>query len=174
MGYFIGSLFRRDPSVAPAATSGAAMTAEITDRTSSRDAAEVGRIFMNVSRTQPLPPDDIRCVGQIVAQRTGLSQQDPEKRVSETYARAQAKVRDAEIAARDAADKARKASADTALWLFVSLLILAKDSPLRHPSCSMRWPRAKPGQRLASSASISAGARGTARLRCSLPPSVTR
>ena len=86
MGYFIGSLFRRDPSVAPAATSGAAMTAEITDRTSSRDAAEVGRIFMSVSRTQPLPPGDIFYVGKIVAQRTGLSQQDAEKRVVETYA----------------------------------------------------------------------------------------
>jgi len=36
---------------------------------------------------------------------------------------AQAKVRNAELATRDAADKARKASAYSALWLFVSLLI---------------------------------------------------
>jgi hypothetical protein len=32
-------------------------------------------------------------------------------------------VRSAEVAAREAADKARKASAFSALWLFVSLLI---------------------------------------------------
>lgn len=60
---------------------------------------------------------------QIVAQRTGLSQQDAEKRVSDVYAKAQAKVRDAEVAARDATDKARKTSAYSALWLFVSPLI---------------------------------------------------
>lgn len=43
--------------------------------------------------------------------------------MSNTYARVQAKIRDMETAARDAADKARKASAYAALWLFVSLLI---------------------------------------------------
>ena len=46
------------------------------------------------------------------------TQQDAEKRVTDTYARAQAsKLREAETAARDAADKARKASAYAALWL---------------------------------------------------------
>ena len=62
-------------------------------------------------------------MGQIVAQRTGLSQQDAERRVNEVYARAQMTLRSAEVAARDAADKAHKASAYGALWLFVSLLI---------------------------------------------------
>ena len=41
----------------------------------------------------------------------------------DVYAKAQAKASDTEMAARDAADKARKASAYSALWLFVSLLI---------------------------------------------------
>jgi len=123
MGYFVDTLFRRDPAVASTAASGAAETGEAIDRSSSRDVAEVSRIFMNVSRSEPLPPEDIRYVGQIVAQRTGLSQQDAEKRVNDVYARAQTKLRDAELAARDAADKARKASAYGALWLFVSLLI---------------------------------------------------
>jgi len=123
MGYFVDSLFRRDPAVAGAAPSAAAAAGDAVDRSSSSDAAEVSRIFMNVSRTEPLPPEDIRYVGQIVAQRTGLSQQDAEKRVNDVYARAQTKLRVAEVAARDAADKARKASAYGALWLFVSLLI---------------------------------------------------
>ena len=123
MGYFVDSLFRRDPGAAPATTPGGATGSEAAERSSSRDAAEVSRIFMNVSRTEPLPPEDIRYVGQIVAQRTGLNQQDAEKRVNEVYARAQTKLRNAEAAVRDAADKARKASAYAALWLFVSLLI---------------------------------------------------
>jgi hypothetical protein len=124
MAYFIDSLFRRD--AAAAAASGAAASAtgtEASERASSKDTAEVGRIFMNVSRTEPLPAEDVRYVGQIVAQRTGLPQQDAEKRVTDVYAKAQAKLRDAEVAARDAADKARKASAYSALWLFVSLLV---------------------------------------------------
>ena len=123
MGYFVDSLFRRDPAIAGAAATGASGDGDAVERSSTRDATEVSRIFMNVSRAEPLPPEDIRYVGQVVAQRTGLSQQEAEKRVNDVYARAQAKLRDAQVAARDAADKARKASAYGALWLFVSLLI---------------------------------------------------
>lgn len=123
MGYFIDSLFRRDAAAPAAGTSGSAIGWDAMERASSKDAAEVSRIFMNVSRSEPLPTEDIRYVGQIVAQRTGLSQQEAEKRVTDVYAKAQAKVLDTEVAARDAADKARKASAYSALWLFVSLLV---------------------------------------------------
>jgi hypothetical protein len=124
MGYFIDSLFRRDASTAPiTGTAGSSTGMDTIERASGKDSAEVSRIFMNVSRSEPLPPEDIRYVGQIVAQRTGLSQQDAEKRVTDVYVKAQAKVRDAEVAAREAAEKARKASAYSALWLFVSLLI---------------------------------------------------
>jgi hypothetical protein len=105
MGYFVDSLFRKNMNAAAASPS------------------EVARIFMNTIRTGTLPPEDVRYVGQVVAQRTGLTQQDAEKRVTDTYARMQAKLRDAETATKDAADKARKASAYTALWLFISLLI---------------------------------------------------
>lgn len=125
MAYFVDSLFRRESSaeaVGSASASGAAMPAEASERTVSRDAAEVGRIFMNVSRSEPLPPADLRYVGQLVAQRTGVSQQEAEKRVSDVYARAQARLHDAEVAAKEAADKARQASAYAALWMFVSLL----------------------------------------------------
>ena len=122
MAYFVDSLFRRSAVAPQDATSASAATADAGDRASNKDTAEVSRIFMNVGRSEPLPSDDIRHVGQLVAQRTGLSQQNAEQRVSDVYARAQAKMRSAEVAARDAADKARKASAYSALWLFVSLL----------------------------------------------------
>ena len=122
LAYFIDALFRRDASaVAPDATR-AATAAEVSERTMVKDAAEVSRIFTNVSRAAPLPPEDIRYVGQLVARRTGLSQHDAEKRVTDIYARAQATLNEAEAAARDATDTARKASAYAALWIFVSLL----------------------------------------------------
>jgi hypothetical protein len=111
LAYFVDVLFRRD---AAARIPGTAVTAAET--------AEIGRIFINAHLAEPLPPEDLRHVGQIVAQRTGLGQADAEKRVAATYERAQAKVREAEVAALDAANKARKASAYAALWLFVSLL----------------------------------------------------
>ena len=78
---------------------------------------------MNTVRTDALPSEDVQYVGQLVAQRTGLTQQAAEKRVSDTYARVQAKLRDAETAASVVAEKARKASSYAALWLFISLLI---------------------------------------------------
>ena len=108
LGYYVESLFRKDMATA------AAPAAPL---------SEVARIFMNTAGTGALPAEDIRYVGQLVAQRTGLSQQEAEKRVTETYARVRTKLTDAELAAKEAADKARKASAYAALWLFVSLLI---------------------------------------------------
>ena len=84
---------------------------------------EVTRIILQSGTSAALPADDLKYLGQLVAQRTGLSQQDAEKRVTDTVARMQAKVRDAEAQAKEAADKARKATAYSTLWLFVSLLI---------------------------------------------------
>jgi hypothetical protein len=78
---------------------------------------------MNAIRSGSLPAEDMRYVGQVVAYRTGLTQQNAEKRVIDTYARVQTKLHDAETAAKEAADKGRKASAYAALWLFISLLI---------------------------------------------------
>lgn len=125
MGYFVDALFRPDAAAnaLPAGTGGSAVALETHQRASGMDTAEVGRIFMNVGRSEALPAEDLRYVGQLVAQRTGLPQPAAEQRVAEVYAKAQAQLREAEVAARDAADKARKASAYSALWLFVSLLV---------------------------------------------------
>jgi hypothetical protein len=122
MSYYVDSLFRKDMNAAASAGS-AAMAGVAAEQATAASASEVARIFINTIWTGTLPAEDVRYVGQVVAQRTGLTQQDAEKRVSDTYARAQTKLRDAETAAKDAADKARKASAYAALWLFISLLI---------------------------------------------------
>jgi hypothetical protein len=124
-GYFVDSLFRRDASAAAAS----APTPTATDPASSdagtraASTAEAGRILTSALASGSLPPEDASYLGQVVAQRTGLSQADAQKRVTDTFARAQAKLKTAEASARDAADKARKASSYAALWLFVSLLI---------------------------------------------------
>ena len=121
MGYFIDSLFRKD--VVSSAVLASPPTDGGTAAATASSAAEIGRIFMTAMGSGSLPPDDLRYIAQAVSQRTGLSQADAEKRVSATLERAQGVVRDAEVAAKNAADKARKASAYAALWLFISLLI---------------------------------------------------
>ena len=122
MAYFVDSLFRRNGNAEAARSTGSQVSAEASERTMANKASEIGRIFMNSSRSEPLPPADLRYVAQLVAQRTGLSQQDAEKRVTDVYTRAQASLNNAEVAAKNAADKVRKASAYAALWMFVSLL----------------------------------------------------
>ena len=118
IGYFIDSLFRNDGN--PVADSSGSSTTKqgVLDST-----PEVSRIFTNSLRSATLPPDDVRYVGRVVASRTGLGQQDAEKRVRDIFTRVQGTLRDAELAARQATDKARKASAYAALWMFISLLI---------------------------------------------------
>jgi hypothetical protein len=106
MGYLLDSLFRgpkgpKGPSSAEQAS------------------AEVTRIFANAAGTGKLPEQDARYAAQVVAQRSGVSQQEAEKRVNETFNQIQTKKKEA----REAADTARKASAAAALFLFISLLI---------------------------------------------------
>lgn len=126
MKYYTDSLFRRDINVLPSTpTLGESdVMATVTREPSPAEAeAEITRIYVNSLRTGPLPPEDVRYAGQIVAQRTGLSQPEAETRVVDTYGRIQAKLRETEAAAKDAVDSARKASIYTSLWFFISLLI---------------------------------------------------
>ena len=122
--YFMDSLFRTAPTAIPSAAvpgnNGEAGGAS--QPGSTQQPSEVTRIFMNTLRTGPLPPEDLRYAAQLVAQRTGLSQPEAETRVNDIYSRMQARFNAAQTAAREAADKARKASTYAALWLFVSLL----------------------------------------------------
>jgi hypothetical protein len=84
----------------------------------------------NAFRAGQLAPDDMSYAGRLVAQRTGLSQQDAEKRVTDLYNATLAKVRAAETEARSAADQVRKSTANALLWIFVSLLLGAFSASL--------------------------------------------
>lgn len=126
MGYFIDTLFRKDYSAETSSlevVADAAASAAIAEPSHTASPSEVTRIFVKSLSTGTLPADDVRYLGQVIAKRTGISQQDAERRVSDTFARVRTELSDAEASAKEAADKARKASAYTALWLFISLLI---------------------------------------------------
>ncbi len=120
--YFIDTLFRRDANPGASDSAEAMAPVERSERYLKRDLGQVTRIFTHVDRNDALPPEDLRYVGQLVAQHTGLPQQEAEQRVTTTYAQLQAKVQEAELTAKQVADDARKASAYAALWLFVALL----------------------------------------------------
>lgn len=125
--YFVDSMFRRDSGAAaigatPSSTPAGAQTSLAPVAPNAASTTEVARIFARSIRTNAMAPDDLRYVGQLVAERTGLPQAEADKRVSTAFTRAQAALRDAELALKEAADKTRKASAYAALWLFISLL----------------------------------------------------
>lgn len=96
-GYFVDLLFRSDH---PAAGDPAAAQ------------AEVARILAVDAASAEMPAADRTYVAQVVAARTGLSQADAEKRLSDVIDRAKA-----------AADAARKTGVYVALWAFISLLV---------------------------------------------------
>ena len=113
MAYFVDSLFRADAE---------ARRGDETPEQSAAALGEVTRIFANAIRTGSLPDQDVRYVGQVVAERTNLTQQEAEQRVRQVFTTLQTALNDAETAAREAADAAREASSYAALWLFISLL----------------------------------------------------
>ena len=104
-GYFLDTLFRKDQPDANA---------------SSQDArVEAGRILARSVANGSLDPNDRAYLAKLVAARTGISQQDAEKRIDDTMRQMQ----DAENKAKAAADTARKASAKASFYLFFSMLI---------------------------------------------------
>lgn len=144
LDYFVDTLFRRvgegaaTAALAPAsspdggtfAPNGAAVVSSGSEaavaapvRQEAPPTAEAVRIFANAASANALPVEDARYLGQLVAQRTGLGQQEAERRVTEAFARLQAKAMAAREQAKEATDKARSASAKAALWGFISLLI---------------------------------------------------
>jgi hypothetical protein len=85
--------------------------------------AEMQRILARAVSSGDLPAADKTYVASVVASRTGLSQADAEKRVTDVFA--QAKAAEAQVAdkAKAAADAARKTGAAVALWAFIALLV---------------------------------------------------
>jgi hypothetical protein len=101
--YFTDMLLR------PANTASAAAPA--TDPEGAR--REAGIIVTRaVTQKEDLPATDRAYLAQLVAARTGLSQADADKRISDVITQAKA-----------AADRARKAAAALSMWLTISMLV---------------------------------------------------
>jgi hypothetical protein len=96
--YFIDMLFRSDH---PA-----------NDSANSNDWSEAAVIFAESLKNGDLASDDKNYVDQLVSTRTGLSQTDADKRVSDSFKKA-----------KGAAESTRKTLAHTLLWAFLALLI---------------------------------------------------
>jgi hypothetical protein len=114
--YFVDLLFRPAPSTATAGGQRASDTVGIAPAgaqtgLSSEARAEVGRILARSVTQARLDDSDRTYVAQVVASRTGLSQEEAQRRVSEVEAKA-----------RDAADKTAKAAAYFSFWTFMTLL----------------------------------------------------
>jgi hypothetical protein len=123
MNYFVGRLFRKNTETQSAAGVNEVENLSSDAFTAANRNNEVATIFANSIGRGALPEADIAYVGQLISNRTGLSQLDAQKRVTETYGTLQTNLRKAELTAKEVADKARKASAYATLWLFISLLM---------------------------------------------------
>jgi hypothetical protein len=96
--YFVDSLIRSKPASS--------------DRDEAPLRVETEIIFANALRQGNLPARDRAYLAQVVTAKTGVSEPEAEKRVSDTFLEAQ-----------ETADAARKALAHLSLWLFAALLI---------------------------------------------------
>jgi dihydroxyacetone kinase DhaKLM complex PTS-EIIA-like component DhaM len=104
MSYFTDTLFRSDQPNSD--------NAQNTQR-------EASRILVTGLKNGGLSPDDRTYLAKLVAARTGLSQEDAEKRVDTVVDMA----KDAEMKARMAADAARKAAAYLAFFVALSMMV---------------------------------------------------
>lgn len=113
--YFMSSLLRK--------SSNATIVADGNINLSNDIKSEIAIIFMNAIRNGDMPASDVAYASQFVSEHTGLSELEAKKRVDNTFSKLQTKLLSAEQLAKKAANTASKASAYTALWLFISLLI---------------------------------------------------
>lgn len=107
--YFADMLLRSD-TAAPEADNGAL-------------SREVAKIFVTDLATGSLAADDRQYLSRVVSKRTGLAPTEADRRVDDVYMRLSKATAQAKAELKQAADKARKAAAYSALWMFVALLI---------------------------------------------------
>lgn len=108
--YYVDMLFRTDRPPEPGTNMDAVRR-------------ETAGVLANALLQGELSQGDRSYLTQLVAARTGLAPADAEQRVTKTTTAAKLAADAASAKAREAADAARKVSAYTALWIFVSLLL---------------------------------------------------
>lgn len=116
IAYFVDRLFRDDRAAGPAAASSAESRADVR--------AEVGRILAN--GWEEMPDVDKNYVAGLIADSTGISLSEAERRISEV----QARMKEMQMQVRQAADTARRAVVHLTLWMSLGLLIGAFSASL--------------------------------------------
>jgi hypothetical protein len=95
-------------------------TSQSSNGTTTTDArAEAARILTNGVTSGDVPTTDRAYLAELVAARTGISSEDAQRRVDAAIAQAKA----ADVKARQAADAARKAAAETSIFTALSMLV---------------------------------------------------
>jgi hypothetical protein len=118
--YYLDTLFRpMSPGAAPAPAAAAPADATTqpapTRNQTDLQREEVARIMTEALRQGRLGDEDRAYVARVVAARSGISQQEAERRVTDVENRARA-------AAKETADKAAKAASYFSFWTFMALL----------------------------------------------------
>jgi hypothetical protein len=115
---YVDRLFRTDASTAGTTSTQTSSQTALLNQDAAR--GEITRLWTsNLGAGGDLNAADRGYVARVIASRTGISQADAEKRVGEVIAEA-----------KQAADQARRAAAQLALWLAASLLLGAFASAL--------------------------------------------
>jgi len=86
---------------------------------------EVSRILSTNVVNGALSPSDRDYLARLVARRADMSQMDATKRVDAVFEQFNKSVTETRNSGKIAADQARKAAANSALWMFVALLLAA-------------------------------------------------
>ena len=95
-------------------------TSQTSNGTTNTDArSEAARILANGVASGDVPTTDRAYLAELVAARTGISSEDAQRRVDTAIAQAKA----ADVKARQAADAARKAAAETSIFTALSMLV---------------------------------------------------
>ncbi|HLT64705.1 MAG TPA: hypothetical protein VKZ92_09295, partial [Pseudohongiella sp.] len=84
--------------------------------------AELSTILLHSLAQGELSAEDSQYLNSVVARYTGISTAEANARVQQIYERAQQTAAEMEMAAREAADVARRTAAYAAIWMVVALL----------------------------------------------------
>ena len=122
LDYYVDNLFRSQPVANSQAGSEQSTNVAAKPPLDARDRAEVLRIFQHSLVNGALSPADKSYLAQIIAEQTGMSAAEADARVNAVYDETRNAIEQAKTKAQEAIDKARKAAAYSALWMFVALL----------------------------------------------------
>lgn len=120
--YLINSLLRAENRVSALSDANITSVNSVGESSNTDIRSELSSILFRDLMNSDISNEDIDYAAWLVADYTGLSQQQAEVRITQIIERARQAAVDIEVATLEAVEVARESAAYTALWLFVSLL----------------------------------------------------